>query len=83
LAAKGVLHGSLVIGVNLEGVRDTGLRNFNRLSVISGQSAIFQTRAEEVDNGKRQALLGFCRGLNKETLSALTSVCGVKPKVES
>ncbi|PKY07492.1 hypothetical protein P168DRAFT_97197 [Aspergillus campestris IBT 28561] len=63
LATHGILDRGLVGRVDLEGIGDARLGDLDRLRIVSSQGAVFQAGAQKVDDRKRQALVGFCRGL--------------------
>ncbi|RDK48208.1 hypothetical protein M752DRAFT_12296 [Aspergillus phoenicis ATCC 13157] len=65
LSTHGILHSSLVGGVNLEGVGDTGLGDLDGFGIVGGKGAILQAGTEEVNDGEREALLGLCGSLKR------------------
>ncbi|OJI90674.1 hypothetical protein ASPTUDRAFT_260198 [Aspergillus tubingensis CBS 134.48] len=70
LATHGILHSSLVGGINLEGIGDTGLGDLDGFGIVGGQGAILQAGTEEVNDGKREALLGLCGSLERGKLGS-------------
>ncbi|OJJ73979.1 hypothetical protein ASPBRDRAFT_525155 [Aspergillus brasiliensis CBS 101740] len=69
LSTHGILHSSLVGGINLEGIGDARLGDLDGFGVVGGKGAILQAGTEEVNDGEREALLGLCRSLDKGKVS--------------